>query len=79
MGSGSKFRQGVENMTPLPDLKKNITNLDQFRESNSPPPGPASMHVKALERNMIVNLLGVAYRVHSISHNGKKLQLRRIT
>ncbi len=66
------------NQEPLcrmePFEKKDI----DYREINSPPPAPDKPLIEVLERNRNVTILGVKYRVHSITHGGRKVQLRRI-
>lgn len=34
---------------------------------------------KMLKESMVVVILGIRYRVHRITHAGKKIQLRRIS
>ena len=56
------------------------STMEKYTRDHSPPPAPTpgQPHIKALERGTKVNILGVEYRVHNITHGGKKLQLRRI-
>jgi len=52
---------------------------DKVNNVLEPAPAPLSAPLGVLKETMSVVLLGVAYRVHRITHKGKKVQLRRIT